>query len=343
MHAMCDQETDARVSGVATMGTPFLVGQRRHYSETLSGARFGAIAAAIAYGPIAAVQYGAPAGLDFALSWLFVLVLWTFGFWILNRYFDSYQSFTQGVLQDMRLARIRSDRLLVLRSAGDEASVGLLTSQLLLSVGLVVTRGLAAWNFSFRNFLRHSIDRPLFGWWAGITIVGFCALVIAKLVHLIWQDPNMDIGARWMILQFVVLTGLAFVVPILVNPLLHRFASKAQECRFLDVCAACFLGPAMLLLLFVPSLLLLAFGWQLALANIDVEISAEPAPLGEWRVRTFPTIHSLGDKRESIFAAHSGLYDLGIAIDAIGDWVDELLKKEWETMVPVIDVRVLRE
>jgi len=87
------------------------------------------------------------------------------------------------------------------------------------------------------------------------------------------------------------------------------------------------LAVAMLAVVILPSLLLVFYGWQLAVANLEVDVSAEATPPGDWRVVTLTSTTAFGDSSVAALT-HSALYDDQRAIDLLGDWVQQVLDDE---------------
>jgi hypothetical protein len=319
LYALRDPVAAARTAGVATLATPFLVAQRRHYAKGLSAARFTLLAAAALL--LAVLVSGLadrlPARVPGWASGLVVLGLYglmLMGTWRLAKAWDG---FADRVVDAMAFGPIARQRLLVMRSPGDEASIVLLSARVLLSIGMVLVRLLAGVSAALQRMLRRSRDRPMYGWAVGGGIVGAWVLLIVVTAQ--WVPLN-ESAVAWLWLLPLVVAGW-LVIPIAMN----AFGDGDPDPPMLTW--HWLLGAALLVAVIAPSLLLVLYGWQLAVANLEVDVSAEATPPGDWRVVTLAGAHAFGDDGAATLT-HSALYDDERAIERIGDWVQSILDDE---------------
>ena len=209
------------------------------------------------------------------------------------------------------------DRLLVMRSPGDEASIILLSARVLLAVGMVAMRLLARVCGAIEAALKRSRAEPIFGWALALVVVaGWMALLWLAT----WVLPMQATVAAWL-LVLVAVSAFVLVMPIGMNALGDGDANLSmQTWHWL-------LAVAMLAVVILPSLLLVFYGWQLAVANLEVDVSAEATPPGDWRVVTLTSTTAFGDSSVAALT-HSALYDDQRAIELLGDWVQQVLDDE---------------
>jgi len=212
---------------------------------------------------------------------------------------------------------VARDRLLVMRSPGDEASIILLSARVLLAVGMVAMRLLARVCGAIEAALKRSRAEPIFGWALALVVVaGWMALLWLAT----WVLPMQATVAAWL-LVLVAVSAFVLVMPIGMNALGDGDANLSmQTWHWL-------LAVAMLAVVILPSLLLVFYGWQLAVANLEVDVSAEATPPGDWRVVTLTSTTAFGDSSVAALT-HSALYDDQRAIELLGDWVQQVLDDE---------------
>ena len=204
-----------------------------------------------------------------------------------------------------------------MRSPGDEASIILLSARVLLAVGMVAMRLLARVCGAIEAALKRSRAEPIFGWaLAFVVVAGWMALLWLAT----WVLPMQATVAAWL-LVLVAVSAFVLVMPIGMNALGDGDANLSmQTWHWL-------LAVAMLAVVILPSLLLVFYGWQLAVANLEVDVSAEATPPGDWRVVTLTSTTAFGDSSVAALT-HSALYDDQRAIELLGDWVQQVLDDE---------------
>lgn len=319
LYALRDEAAAARTAGVATLATPFLVASRRLYSARLEAARITllAVVGLLLLALAGATADGLSAGRPAALGWgLFVLIAGLL-LWGLARLARAWDRFADRVVAAMAFGPIARERLLVLRSPGDEASILLLSARVLLAIGMVGLGALARLCAALEAALQRSRQQPRYGWLLGLgTLLGW-VLLLALAALLLPLQPTV---AVWLLLAVAVL-ALLLLVPLAMNALGDGNPDAALlSWHYL-------LGAMLLATVMLPSLLLVFYGWQLAAANLEVDVSAEATPPGEWQVVTLLGSQRFGAAGTAALT-HSALYDDERALQRIGDWVQQLLQAE---------------
>lgn len=318
LYALRDRAAAARTAGVATLATPFLVAGRRAYSDRLSGARavlLGAVAVlliALAGGAADRLGAGAPT----AVGWLVFALIAGGLLFALHRVARAWDGFADRVVESMQFGDLGRERLLVMRSPGDEASVILLSSRVLLAMGMVLMRLLAQVCGVLERALLRSRRQPWFGWAFGAAVLAGWLLLLVLAAQSIEQDSVMSTP-----LLIAVGAGGLLLLPVA----MHAFGGGDTGVSLLSW--HYLLGAALLAAVILPSLLLVLYGWQLAVANLEVDVSAEATPPGDWRVITLAGQHAFGDDAAAALT-HSALYDDERAIGLLCDWVEQVLADE---------------
>jgi len=320
LYAMRDEQAAARVSGIVTLATPFLLASRRRFSDRLGMAQVAlltpvALALLAVAGRTADALGGGWAGwiAFFAVAGLLIAAL--------VGLVRAWDRFSDGVVEAMRFGTVASERLLILRSPGDEASVVLLTARALLAVGTVVLTLVAQLSGRVEALLVRSRARPVFGWLLGL---GVLAAWAALLWLASWASTEGAVRVPSAVGPWLWLAVAGMALWLLMPIALHAFEGELELSL---MTWHWLLAVVMLAAAILPSLLMVVYGWQLAVANIAVDVSAEASPPGAWRVTTMPSRHAVGDQAAPAMT-HSALYDDPAAIAAIVDWVAGRLQAE---------------
>jgi hypothetical protein len=212
-----------------------------------------------------------------------------------------------------RLPSFDPERLLILRSAGDEASALLGTVTL---VGYVITRiwaitaeGAPRYMRSLEQEKAQTAKRHRFSRWEVcyrltafvLILISFSFCLVSLLPGVVWITPAR--ATKVLVVAFVLW------VPIVWRKLL-AFATFGP--LWWLSCIA--VGPMLLVL----SIFALFFGPSLAFLHLFWEVSAEPTPPGAWlSVQLDPA----GMPSESRGLMHGSLYDDSRAHAMIADWI----------------------
>ena len=187
---------------------------------------------------------------------------------------------------------------------------------------MVAMRLLAQVCAALERALLRSRRQPWFGWaFTAAVLLGWLLLLLAA--RSFSEDSAVSTA-------LVVAAGAA-VLLLLIPVAKHAFGDGDTGVSLLTW--HYLLGVAMLAAVILPSLLLVLYVWQLAVANLEVDASAEATPPGDWRVVTLPGQHAFGDDAATALT-HSALYDDDRAIERLSDRADQVLADEahWDAV-----------
>lgn len=203
MYAMRDPAIRSRVAGLVTMATPFVVASRRlsmHWDARFLWAGFGVYAAALTYLLQRYITPHLPFSSALAVTatavLCFAMLLALAGF--LLAYLENHSDILEETLE---LPVIDESQLLIIRSAGDEASIALLFSQFLALVpyrlfvaGATFVERLHAKGWTSRMF--EAIATLITGVVVGPFMVAAWVSQIAMNADLRGNNPFLDITAE---------------------------------------------------------------------------------------------------------------------------------------------------
>ncbi len=266
LYALRDDETlRDKIAGVACLATPFLVSRHRVLgSRDVTTQIVGAV---VLLGVVSAIL---------TMLWLdafhpacpkepmiFVLTLFLFG---IVGSLNNWQTYGERLHRELQLATLSRERLLIIRAPGDEASAALLFFQFVSELSVRVYVLLYQLQERFLRLLNRWSGHRL--WLLAALVGGFV------LFGFIFGAAALKIPMGLIIIMTALLTWLCVVVPLM-------------ECGGIEAAAVPvqFLISAVLFaVIIVLSITLLPFGWQVALSNILLDITAETTPPGEWVV-----------------------------------------------------------
>jgi hypothetical protein len=217
----------------------------------------------------------------------------------------NWRTFAESLHKELQLATLSKERLLIIRAPGDEASAALLFFQFVsqLSVRLYV--------------LLYQLHERLLGLmkrWSGhrlrlvAALVGGFVLYVAVIICAI--ALKMPTGAT---VAIVILAWLCIAVPALT--LIGWIDVAAGPMQFL-------IGGLLFAIIIVLSIMLLPFGWQVALSNILLDITAETTPPGTWEVNQIEPTHSQVQAGDVQPLQHSVVYDDPHSHTLICNWME---------------------
>jgi MFS family permease len=312
LYALTEPDVAKRVAGVATIATPYLIASKRQWSDrlywalsTLGAAVFLVLAP---YLDRLADRFGS--GWLAGTLFLALCALLILGLYLVARAWDAY---ADRVVDAMSFGPISRERLLILRSPGDEASIALLTAKCFLAFGTVIVTFLAHLSSALSRLLLRMRTQPVFGWSIGIAILA--AWLYLSVEGLIALQANTS--WVWLFVSLLAILFLFLIIPIMTSAFEPDLNAAFITWNWL-------LAVAMLLSMIVPSTLMFFYGWQLAVANVAVDVSAEATPNGDWRVIMMKSKLPLGDDA-AMALTHSALYEDNDALEAICTWVESVL------------------
>lgn len=193
----------------------------------------------------------------------------------------KWQEFARRLRDDVHLAELPQDRLLIIRAPGDEASAALLffefVSQISVRLYLVMYQRLER----LRGLLERWNRRR--GWLMVALVLGFPLFLAATFLSVALKSP---IGVS---------AGIGFAVMWLT--VMVPFFTLIGQTRIAAFPMEMLVGVMMFAMTLLLSIVLLPFGWQIALGNILLDVTAEATPPGSWLVNQIES---------SIAPAHTG-------------------------------------
>jgi len=306
LYALCDKALRDKIAGVACLATPFILSRPR----VLGGqdVTVHVAAAAVLLLLLVFLCFLAVFGQkDFEKAWYvgaFFFTLFSMGAVTL---IDKWQMFAERLHRKLELATVSQDRLLVIRAPGDEASAALLFFQFVseLSVRLYVI--LYHFHQRLLGLLNRWREHPL--WLLAALVVGL-ALPIVVLVGAL--ELKMLPAATLILVLLLMWLGIA--VPVLTW--IGRIDVAEGPIRIL-------IGGVLFMIIIILSITLLPFGgWQIALSNIFLDITAETTPPGTWVVHEIEPSPSQDQAGHVPPLEHSVVYEDESALKLICDWME---------------------
>lgn len=300
------------VIGVICLSTPFLVAQFRPLSRI---AKVG-----LSITPGLAVSLGLGQLINLSMYNNFNLVVQLFiGVFIITVAIITaiivpriVKSLAEKIFIKMQLAELNIDRLLIIRSPGDEASAALGTVQLLNFVISKVWEGASQiLDDAIQCVNKWSAELERFGWRTHALIVLIIAVaVLLGVLTILVPDINSEK------IYYVVVT-LLFVVGILYSVLLQDKFPKFIGLLFLGVLVAPF--PVLMAVLLLP------FGSELAIVSLVLNVTAESTPPGSWIVHHLKPalLPDLIPRQSGQRLMHSLTYEDPVALDIVVSWIQE--------------------
>ncbi|MCX6214109.1 alpha/beta fold hydrolase [Spirosoma sp.] len=310
LHAISGTPLEDQISGVVCLATPFLVARKRNLGGDLGKHFTGAAGLVVAI--VTGVMFG------ILPSWISPFrVRATVGVGLatllvgLPMYFiaQRWLKFADGLLKDLTSPAIDPEKVIIMRSPADEASGALSLFQFVshLSVRLYTTLfDLYEWTERVAVKLVKQKRRL-------VTTLIISIIVFSGLLYVIL---NGEYGSQsdWFSTGIYLLVVLVFFIGASAYCLLT--GREESVTFFFQLPGAVVAWPVSLLLI----ILLLPFGWEIALANILLDVTAESTPIGSWRVQLWepPTSDSLVARP----LMHSVLYEDSRVLESICQWIE---------------------
>ena len=315
-YAARDAAVDAKLAGVVTLATPFIVARERnlgHVGRLISQAMvlwlvLGLYALAAAWlGP----RFGSVPGAELSMGGKLALILGLAllvevpGLLLAARLRRS----SAALLDDLALASLGPDRILILRAMADEASA-LITFLQFPSVASTILFGrLAGAADAIVRWCGRLAQRPL------LAIGAYFAFLIGSMLPAglaMWAT-----GSELFMFVVLIFFMCASYGPLIFMMLRNRHLAYVTAAGFLAVP----LAPMLLLLALAASV---AYGRRFALTILSLDVGVESTPIGAYRLTLLsPSSAAHPDRPGELL--HSALYDDERAIGLICDFVQARL------------------
>jgi len=307
LHALAHAPFQDKIAGVVCLSTPFLVARMRDLGRHTWKHIVGAV-----LGPCFFVMWWIVSRV-LSQSWWGLLESVVLGL-VLSlalgsaiAFMKSWREYGDKLLRDLTSPKFNRDKTLIIRTPGDEASGGLDFFQLIARL----TVALWVHTMSLYERLEATAKR-----WAkpkknviAVTAAVFLALVGFICVVVVFKIGDNVVAAMGIIVLALVLLEAIFLA-------LGRVEHATLPFLLL---ASAVMWPVILLL----SVLLLPFGWEVALANILLDVTAETTPTGSWTLYLVepPTTGELG--KDVLPLMHSVVYENPHVLRLLCDWIAE--------------------
>jgi pimeloyl-ACP methyl ester carboxylesterase len=303
-----------RIAGIVCMATPFLVARDRDLGRGRTETYVGIILAAAFGGPPILDALLAPLPWSDTLRFIVKGAVLMAVIMTVMLSVQKWQAAAQRLLERLTFDPIDPRKVLIVRTPADEASgfliVGQFVSQLTVRVYLGAQRlvaqveaaahvlsrrrwvltGLAVGEFVvmflFLIAFAEASNRGLAPWLATLGLAGFYVSVIALIFTVVLFVPGYGVPG--------VTTPFRILVSFLTWPTIA------------------------ILSLFLA----LPFGWEVALANILLDVTAETTPTGSWTVHMFPAPTAKELDTDAVPLMHSVVYENPRALAFIAKWIE---------------------
>jgi hypothetical protein len=307
LYALNDAQLARKIQGVVCLSTPFMNVRERN----LGGIRRSSLLAAVFVGPMylsgwlldqrfpshqdlnRAIAIAIGLGIGLPLAW-------------------KTASLTDRLSGSLKLAALTSDRLLIVRAAGDEASAALSALQLASWLATQCWIWPARFVGAVRSTVREWSDRSAAHW------KGALALVIAGALLALGSG---SLSANHALAAFCLrVGGVLFAcgsAVILIVWLGYGAGLYGYVFNFV------LSGVALFPLLAILAVLVIPFGWELAIACTRLDVTVEATPPGTWVVHQLSPFNdrSVND----LGMSHAATHERPDAIHVVRSWVESKL------------------
>jgi hypothetical protein len=221
---------------------------------------------------------------------------------------ESWWKFCDELLKDFESPKFDPDKILIIRSPGDEASSALDFVQLIARLTVAVwvrARGLSK-RFEARARRWAKQKKKLVAVPAIMFVVTVLLSTIGAIAHV---NSHLQLA--------IFATGSVITSLVGVEAFWLFLGSVEHATIFASMLVSAIVWPVVVLL----SVLLLPFGREVAKANIRLDVTAETTPVGSWTVHLVepPTIQQLD--KDTLPLMHSVAYENPEVLKVLGDWI----------------------
>jgi hypothetical protein len=311
LYAMRDPDLQEIVSGVVCLATPFLIAAPRRIAHqgmmvhlVFTAVLVGVTPALLLMHWLRDIQWG-------WATWLIATVATALSMSLVIWGLKGVDKGSQRLLKAMELPKLDSRKVLILRSAGDEASGVLVFFQFITWSAIRLYAKLLKMQAAFRRQAREWSKHPFLLIVA--TLVGFVLLmgVVALMVYLK--------ASMTMTLVVVLVTMAVFVL----CPFFLIVRQLGMAMFVFDL----FVGGVLLGVIVLLSITLLPLGRQVALSNVLLDVTAETTPPGNWQIHLLTPAEEVDDaeQSEATEALRHSIYEDPRTHDMIARWIEEKL------------------
>lgn len=316
-YAARDPEVDAKLAGVVTLATPYIVARERNLgwagkvvsqslviwivlwlywvAESWLGQRYGS-----------APDWQLSTAYKFALIVALVLLIEVPGL-LLSA---AWRRSSEKLLDQLTLAPIPMERLLILRATADEATGVITFLQLPSALATVAFGWFAGLTDTYVRWCVRLVQRPLLAFVACLLM--WVVSAIPAFLILWWTGSDL-----LMYVALIAATCFSY------GPIIFLLVGRSDLALLVGAgCLALPLAPALVVIALAAAI---AYGPRFALANLDLDISVESTPIGEYQL-TLLSPSAAADPDHPGGLLHSALYDDERASSLIGDFIAARLR-----------------
>ena len=215
------------------------------------------------------------------------------------------------IKEDLKFPRLSPDKVLIIRSVADEASAVLAVTQLICQLSIRIylkSYGYYQYIVSFAQKLA-----PCKKLLCGILFTLFLSIF---LILFIYAQILSNIEANYFLKIFIISCIMATII-LLVSTFYLLLGWVDHATIVFKFITLIILFPVIFLL----SLVLIPFGWEIAFANLLINVNAEPTPPGHWNLHLLEPSLSHSEIYYDQPLMHSLVYEDSKALVLIFDWM----------------------
>jgi len=293
-----------QIAGVVCLSTPFFTARQRDLGAHAKKKQWGAALLPFLF-PLWIALRGP------ASRWVNVVVAVAIAaliLWALSAIHDSWWKYGGALLEDFESPKFDFDRTLIIRSPGDEAFGGLTFAQLVarLTVGVWLR---AMRLYEWLNARGEELKERK------ATLIAIAAIELLVSFFFGWVTVltkfHPEIGSA------IALAGVC-VAALIILLLFVLWGNSVDSVTVIPLALLSMIVWPVIVLL---SVLLLPFGWEVAVANILLDVTAETTPVGQWTVQLVepPTRQEL--HKDTLPLMHSVAYESPKVLEALCAWI----------------------
>jgi hypothetical protein len=325
--ALGDSNLRDRIAGVACLATPFIVAGDRNI-----GRDTWAILEVSSIPPVALVilVFSLPVVKEWNFFWAFVVLTTASSlligvFSLLGRRVKEHAS---KLLRELTPRPLDKHQLLLLRSPADEASASLAIFQFLSQLTVRLFLLGESLHLKFADLGKQT--RHILWMWAS---AGALVFGTGPLLSFTWGLFGLDLKqakiAPWVLIPVAVVLSISFCIfieallTLMSRVIFPRILRRPSWTTFAPPLTGEVLAVLMWLVIPLLSILMLPFGWQAAVANILLDVTAETTPPGSWEIHLIepPTSEEI---RAPVPPLMHKVYENPRVQRKLGEWIETL-------------------
>lgn len=313
LSAVGSPNLQARIAGVACLATPFISARPRDLGRNPLTTLAAAIVALLLF-----------------LYWLldtFVVIPWeglarlgieVFVGTVLmsgaSLFLWAAMKYSKKLCRELTPPPIKTEKLLIIRSPADEATGALamfqFISQVTVRLFLLTQIWVAAWERLLNSWVKYK---------GRVILVGVIAFGLFTAFLFAFAALSTPGSLDWLGIAALIGSGLSLLVFAITAFLVIPFIRVEGVVLVFRLLMSPFLW---LVIATLSVLLLVPFGWQVAVANLFLDVVAEPTPVGSWQTHLIepPTSDEL---RAPVPPLMHMVYENPYALKTLGKWVEE--------------------